>query len=115
MNCPYGLLLPKVRKKTVSFILAGILVLLQASSLSGQTLLVAAASSMRDALEEVQACYPVLLTIVLCRAGGEHEWTEVLEAGAFDLLTAPHRECAVLSVLEHAVASRDARAIGIVT
>ena len=55
MNCPYGLLLPKVRKKTVSFILAGILVLLQASSLSGQTLLVAAASSMRDALEEAAA------------------------------------------------------------
>ena len=55
MNSPYGLLLPKVRKKTVSFILAGILVLLQASSLSGQTLLVAAASSMRDALEEAAA------------------------------------------------------------
>ncbi|HHT9118522.1 MAG TPA: molybdate ABC transporter substrate-binding protein [Candidatus Hypogeohydataceae bacterium YC38] len=45
----------KVRKKSVSLVLAGILVLLQASSLSGQTLLVAAASSMRDALEEVAA------------------------------------------------------------
>ena len=44
-----------MRKKTVSLVLAGIFVLLQASSLSGQTLLVAAASSMRDALEEVAA------------------------------------------------------------
>ncbi len=44
-----------MRKKTVSLVLAGILVLLQASSLSGQTLLVAAASSMRDALEEAAA------------------------------------------------------------
>ena len=35
---------------------------------------------------------------------------EVLEAGAFDLLTEPYSERAVLSVVEHAFASRDARA-----
>ncbi|MFN3466848.1 MAG: molybdate ABC transporter substrate-binding protein [Candidatus Brocadiales bacterium] len=41
-----------MRKKTLSFILVVIFVLLQGRGLSGQTLLVAAASSMRDVLEE---------------------------------------------------------------
>jgi len=43
------------------------------------------------------------------RAGGEREWREVLEAGAFDLLTAPYCESAVLAVLAHALATRDGR------
>ena len=65
----------------------------------------------RDALREVQRRCPELPTIVVCRVGGEREWVEALEAGAFDLLSAPYHDSAVLAVLEHAVASREARTL----
>ncbi len=64
----------------------------------------------RDALEGVRHAHPDLPVLVVCRSAGEREWREVLEAGAFDLLTEPYSERAVLSVVEHAFASRDARA-----
>lgn len=60
----------------------------------------------RDGLKAAQERSPELPTVVLCRAGGEQEWIEVLKAGAFDLLSAPFSEHAVLAVLEHAAASR---------
>lgn len=64
----------------------------------------------QDALGEVQQRHPDLPTIVVRRLGGEQEWIQVLDAGAFDLVAAPYCEYAVLSVLEHAVASYQARA-----
>ena len=66
----------------------------------------------RDALGEIRSCAPQLPTIVVCPVGGECEWLEVLEAGAFDLLATPWRELSVVAVLEHALDSRDARAMG---
>lgn len=65
----------------------------------------------RDALQEVQRRCPELPTIIMCRVGGEGEWVEVLEAGAFDLLSAPYFDYAVLAVLEHAVATHEARTL----
>ena len=63
-----------------------------------------------DVLESVQRLYPQLPLIVVCRKGGEREWREVLDAGAFDLLTEPFSERAVLYLLEHALVTRDVRA-----
>ena len=65
----------------------------------------------QDALSEIQDRYPGLPTIVVSRVGEEREWVEVLAAGAFDLVTAPFCERAVLSVLEHAVASYRGRSL----
>lgn len=65
----------------------------------------------RSALEQVQQRAPDLPTIVVCRCGGEREWVQVLEAGAFDMLGAPFSEMEVLSVLEHAVALGGTRAL----
>ena len=62
----------------------------------------------RDVLECVLMQYPELPVIVISRCGDEQQWREVLDAGGFDLVTG-HSESAVLSVLEHAAASRDAR------
>ena len=39
-----------------------------------------------EALQEVQKRYPGIPLIVLSPCGAEHEWLEVLDAGAFDLL-----------------------------
>ncbi len=66
--------------------------------------------SWRDAVEAIQNWNPELPVIVICRTGKEREWREVIEAGAFDLVTEFYPERAVLSVLEHALASRDGRA-----
>ena len=65
----------------------------------------------RDVVEGVHILYPELPVIVVCRTGGEKEWRETLDEGAFDLLTEPCSEKAVLVVMEHGLASRDARAI----
>jgi len=65
----------------------------------------------RDVVEGVHLLYPDLPVIVVCRAGGEKEWRETLDEGAFDLLSEPYSELAVLSVVEHGLASRDARAV----
>ncbi|MBI3894977.1 MAG: response regulator [Acidobacteria bacterium] len=62
-----------------------------------------------DALQKVRQRCPDLPVIVFCRAGGEKEWVEALEAGAFDLLIAPYMKGNVLPLLEHAVASHEAR------
>ena len=62
-----------------------------------------------EALEEVRQRHPYLPVIILSRTADERRWLQVLEAGAFDLLAPPYYERAVLSVLEHAVASHDAR------
>jgi DNA-binding NtrC family response regulator len=50
-----------------------------------------------------------LPVILLSRIGGESEWLEVIEMGAFDLLVPPYDESYVLSLIEHAAASRLAR------
>ena len=62
-----------------------------------------------DALQQVRKRKPDLPVIIFCRSGGEQEWVEVLEAGGFDLLVSPYQKNTVLPVLEHAVASHDAR------
>ena len=62
-----------------------------------------------DALKQVQQRCPDLPVIVISRTGGEREWLQVIEAGGFDLLTAPYLKGHVLPVLEHAVISHEAR------
>ena len=64
----------------------------------------------RQVCRQVQRDYPDLPVIVVSRCGGEQEWVEVLKAGCFDLITAPYSDRYVLSVIEHAVASREAQA-----
>ena len=69
----------------------------------------------REALQLVGAIYPDLPVIVISRSDdteqGIQEWREAVEAGAFDLLVASDHPSAVLSLLEHAVASGEARAL----
>jgi DNA-binding NtrC family response regulator len=60
----------------------------------------------RTVLEEVQNRGLEVPVIVFCHCGGEPEWIEVLEAGAFDLLVPPYSAYQSLAVLEHALASR---------
>ena len=64
----------------------------------------------RQVCRQVQRDCPDLPIIVVSRCGGEQEWVEVLKAGCFDLITAPYSDRYVLSVIEHAVASREAQA-----
>ena len=63
----------------------------------------------KDALERAQQRSPNLPVIIFSGIGGEQEWIQVLESGGFDLLVAPYKTRNVLSVLEQAVASSDAR------
>jgi DNA-binding NtrC family response regulator len=69
----------------------------------------------REALQELQARRVASPAIVVSQTSGAdegiEEWADVLEAGAFDLLLAPSREYSVLAMLEHAVASGQARAL----
>ena len=65
--------------------------------------------SWREVLEEVRQFYPHLPVIIVSRTADEQEWLEVLEAGAFDLLGPPYYERVLLSVLERAVVSHEAR------
>jgi len=58
-----------------------------------------------DALGKIQQSCPAMPVIIFCKTGGEREWIEVLDAGAFDLLIAPYQRATVLTVLEHAVAA----------
>ena len=70
--------------------------------------------SWREVCREVKRNYPdlpIILLCRLCRCGGEKEWVEVLEAGYFDLVCAPFSDRQILSVIEHAVASREARTL----
>jgi len=69
----------------------------------------------REALRELQARRVAAPAIVVSQTSGVdegiEEWADVLAAGAFDLLLAPSREYSVLAMLEHAVASGQARAL----
>jgi len=62
----------------------------------------------REVLEEVRQFYPHLPVIIVSRTADEREWLEILEAGAFDLLTPPYHQRALLYVLAHAMVSHDA-------
>ena len=68
----------------------------------------------REAFRELQARRVATPAIVISQTHeideGIEEWTEVLNAGAFDLLLAPSNEYSVLAVMEHALASGEARA-----
>jgi DNA-binding NtrC family response regulator len=64
----------------------------------------------RQVCRQVQRDYPTLPIIAVSRCGGEQEWVEALKEGCFDLITAPYANRYVLSVIEHAVASREAQA-----
>lgn len=65
--------------------------------------------SWNDALLEVRRIHPDLPVIIFSSTAGEQEWARVLEAGGFDLLAPPYQERAVLSALEQATASYEAR------
>lgn len=65
--------------------------------------------SWREVLEEVQLLNPNLPVIVLSQTASATEWEDVLAAGAFDLLAPARDERALLSVMEHAVVSHEAR------
>jgi DNA-binding NtrC family response regulator len=60
-------------------------------------------------LQDIREHDPALPVIVLSRTGGEKEWVEVIEAGAFDLLVPPYYKPVVLSVVVQAAASHEAR------
>jgi DNA-binding NtrC family response regulator len=66
-------------------------------------------ASWRTALNRIRKQYPDLPVIIFCGAGGEREWAEVLDAGGFDLLVAPYHMRSVVPLLEHAIASYEAR------
>ena len=57
-------------------------------------------------MEKVEKPHLRIPVIVLSRCGGEKQWVEVLQAGAFDLLVPPYNSYQILAVLEHALASR---------
>ena len=69
----------------------------------------------REALLELQARRVSAPAIVVSQTSavdeGVQEWTEVRDAGAFDLLSAPSQEYSVLALLEHALESGRARAL----
>ncbi|HEY7678950.1 MAG TPA: response regulator [Terriglobia bacterium] len=69
----------------------------------------------RDALARSRELYPDLPVVVVSQTNGVEEgideWAQVVEAGAFDLLLSARSESTALSLLEHAVASGEARAI----
>jgi DNA-binding NtrC family response regulator len=60
-------------------------------------------------LRVLQSKMPETPVVVFSQIAGEEEWLEVLEAGGFDLLTAPFRRTDVVSVLEHAASSYEGR------
>lgn len=59
--------------------------------------------------EQVQQHQPNLPVIILSPDSAEQVWTEVLEAGAFDLLTCPCQISTAQAVVEQAVISHEAR------
>jgi DNA-binding response OmpR family regulator len=66
-------------------------------------------SGWKEVLESGRARHLDIPIIVLSRSGGEKEWIEVLDAGAFDLLVPPYSGPSMLAVVEQAAASRMAR------
>jgi DNA-binding NtrC family response regulator len=65
-----------------------------------------AEGTWRDVLDTVHKWHVGIPVVVFCHCGGEHEWTEVLNAGAFDLLVPPYESHQVRELLEHALESR---------
>ena len=65
--------------------------------------------SWSEVVAQLRQLCPQLPVIILSETAGEKEWVEVLAAGAFDLLALPCYERTLLSVMEHAVASGEAR------
>lgn len=63
----------------------------------------------QHAMNGTQQRCPDLPVIIFCGQGGEHEWSEVIEAGGFDLLSAPDANDTVLPTLKHVVVSYEAR------
>jgi DNA-binding NtrC family response regulator len=63
----------------------------------------------RDVLEDVRKFNSNLPVIIHSKDAKEEEWEEVLAAGAFDLLGTPSYEQEPFFVVEHAVASYEAR------
>ena len=57
-------------------------------------------------LQEVQRRRLEIPVIVFCHYGGEREWSEVLKAGAFDLLAPPYDGYELGALLAHALACR---------
>jgi DNA-binding NtrC family response regulator len=60
----------------------------------------------KEVLEKAAKLDRGIPVIVLSHSGCEKEWVEVLQAGAFDFLVPPYTNYQILSVLEHAIASR---------
>ncbi len=67
------------------------------------------AGSWSEVVAQVRQISPELPVIILSPTADEKEWVEVLAAGAFDLLSLPCYGHTLLSVMEHAVASCEAR------
>ncbi len=63
------------------------------------------------ALQEMCDRYPALPVVVLSHTGGEREWLEVLEVGAFDLLALPCEKPALVALVKQAVVSNQARKV----
>jgi DNA-binding NtrC family response regulator len=63
----------------------------------------------RAALAEIQNRRIEVPVIVFCHCGGESDWVEVLNTGAFDLLVPPYSAQEVNAAVEHALASRNER------
>ena len=69
----------------------------------------------QDALRQIRPIYPALPVIVLSRSEGleqgMREWVTVVEEGAFDVLAPRITESAAMALMEHAVATGEARAM----
>ena len=65
----------------------------------------------KNALLEARRFQPDLPVLVFSSTGGEREWIEVLDSGAFDFLVPPYTKESVLALLEQAMASHDARIV----
>ena len=69
-----------------------------------------AGGTWHDALNAVQQRAAELPVIVVARLGGEKQWVEVLGQGAFDMIAEPYQMRSIRYLLEHAAASKAARA-----
>jgi DNA-binding NtrC family response regulator len=63
-------------------------------------------ATWRTVLAELRNRRAELPVIVFCHSGGEGEWVEALEAGAFDLLAPPYNHDRIVAALESALASQ---------
>ena len=65
--------------------------------------------SWKDALDTVRNITSELPVFVLSKTGGDEEWVEVLDAGAFDLLVPPYSGSSLLAVVKQFAAAHDTR------